>query len=471
MLIDNKYYEEIKHLNQWWQNAELIKQDVKLKELEQSSFIWKPEVINEINFNIDGIYSIRGPRQVGKSTAIKLMIKNLLLVKKVNPFNIFHFIVDRISSFEDLIEIFRDYLSEESINNQQRKYFFIDEISSLDNWQRAIKFLKDAGYLENATIILTGSHSLDIKKGSERLPGRRGLIEQPDKIFYPISFKELADIYYSQIKPNKKLISLINKKINYKDSINLDFIQNKLNKILDIYFLTGGFPRAIDDYFKNGKISKVTYELYLQWIIGDLLRLGKSEQRFFEVMKSIIKNMGSRSSFQTMSKGTNISYQTLSEYLYDLEEMFVLKILYYLEIPQKKTSLQKDKKVFFLDPFIFFNILNFVGLGENPFQEAKEFINDPVKKSKIAEFIVGLHLNKKYYKKLFYYYDKKEVDFAAINKDKNIVPYEVKYQSKIDKKELKIFEQLKIPGVIITKNKYFKDKWTEGIPLSLFLLI
>ena len=258
MLIDNKYYKEIFKLNPWWENPSLIKKDVKLEELGEMSFQWTPPIINKINLNVDAIYSIRGPRQVGKSTAIKLMIKDLLLKKKVNSFNIFYFIAERLGSFENLIRIIEDYLEEDQINKKQRIYFFIDEISGLNDWQKAFKFLKDAGYLKKATFVVTGSHSLDIKRGVERLPGRRGRIENLDQIFHPISFRDFSFIYYSQFKKDKKIISLISKKINYKDSVNLGYLQKKLNEILDVYILTGGFPRAIDDYFKYQEISKIT---------------------------------------------------------------------------------------------------------------------------------------------------------------------------------------------------------------------
>lgn len=65
---------------------------------------------------------------------------------------------------------------------------FLDEISSVNNWQKSIKYLYDTGRLENAFVVLTGSSSYNLKKSSERLPGRREFGK--DIVYLPVSFKE-----------------------------------------------------------------------------------------------------------------------------------------------------------------------------------------------------------------------------------------------------------------------------------------
>jgi hypothetical protein len=41
---------------------------------------------------------------------------------------------------------------------------FIDEISAVEEWERAIKGLVDAGLLEGRRLVLTGSSSVNIMK-------------------------------------------------------------------------------------------------------------------------------------------------------------------------------------------------------------------------------------------------------------------------------------------------------------------
>jgi len=53
-------------------------------------------------------------------------------------------------------------------------YLMLDEITAVKDWTRAVKSLVDAGALENIYLLLTGSSAVEIKRGYERMPGRRG---------------------------------------------------------------------------------------------------------------------------------------------------------------------------------------------------------------------------------------------------------------------------------------------------------
>lgn len=51
---------------------------------------------------------------------------------------------------------------------------FIDEITSVRSWQKPIKNHADLGTFIDMFILLTGSSAIEIKRGYERMPGRRG---------------------------------------------------------------------------------------------------------------------------------------------------------------------------------------------------------------------------------------------------------------------------------------------------------
>ena len=69
---------DISILNQWWKNKELINQDKSIKEYELKKYKWQPTILKELKPKINNIYTLRGPRQIGKTTLIKLLIKELL---------------------------------------------------------------------------------------------------------------------------------------------------------------------------------------------------------------------------------------------------------------------------------------------------------------------------------------------------------------------------------------------------------
>ncbi|RLF69691.1 MAG: ATP-binding protein, partial [Thermoplasmata archaeon] len=159
--------------NPWWVDPKRIDEDPQIREFDTSPVRWVPGIKRYLHLDRDVIYTLRGPRQVGKTTLLKIIIRDLL--KEVSPFRILYFTVDMLSDHKELVELittYQEYL--DGMGVEGRRYILLDEISSVEQWVKAIKYLADTGRLKNSTLILTGSHSLDIKEASERLPGRRG---------------------------------------------------------------------------------------------------------------------------------------------------------------------------------------------------------------------------------------------------------------------------------------------------------
>lgn len=179
--------------NPWWRDPSEISNDEKIKEFEAATIQWNPRIKYSIKFDKDKIYTLRGPRQVGKTTLIKLLIKDLLTEGK-DPKSIFYYSCDLVANEKELFEVINEYLDWAMTFRLDRKYIFLDEISSVKNWEKGLKYLVDAGILKNTSVILTGSHSIDIKHSIERLPGRRGEGDEPlDKILLPMKFAEFAE--------------------------------------------------------------------------------------------------------------------------------------------------------------------------------------------------------------------------------------------------------------------------------------
>ncbi|MBI1658343.1 MAG: ATP-binding protein [Thaumarchaeota archaeon] len=61
--------------NPWWSDPTSIRRDMKIVDLDNSIVDWKPRIAHTFDFSKDLVYSLRGPRQVGKTTLIKLQIK------------------------------------------------------------------------------------------------------------------------------------------------------------------------------------------------------------------------------------------------------------------------------------------------------------------------------------------------------------------------------------------------------------
>jgi predicted AAA+ superfamily ATPase len=195
MTITNLTRGELAYWNEWWRTKRFPEEDTNIQDWSQSAFKWNPRLSETIE-NEEVIYVLRGPRRVGKTTLLKLRIRKLL-EQGTPPENILYFPCDAIETPKQLFTAIDNYLSQQRKTGQWA-YLFIDEVSMLIEWQKAIKLLIDSGKFRKCTVILTGSHSIDLRKGSESLSGRRGKIERlkygtPDKILLPAKFSEYIE--------------------------------------------------------------------------------------------------------------------------------------------------------------------------------------------------------------------------------------------------------------------------------------
>ena len=166
---------ELSDQNPWWRDVAAIDQDMYIAAWKASRAPWNPRLQYTFDLDTDLVYTIRGPRQVGKTTLTKLMIRELL--QKVEPRRVFYYTCDLVASPKELSNIVAGYLDWLRTFTHERAFAFLDEVSSVRDWQKAIKHLVDTGKLKATTVFLTGSHTLDVKAMSERLPGRRGVAQ------------------------------------------------------------------------------------------------------------------------------------------------------------------------------------------------------------------------------------------------------------------------------------------------------
>jgi len=463
-------YSLLQRYNPWWEDKNAIKQDEKIIEFSSQAIKYHPDFFIKEKFTT-GVYTLLGPRQVGKSTTFKLFIKNLLLEKKVNSANILFFQCDAIKNFQELIKVLETY--KESLSNKNSSYIFLDEISFIEEWPRAIKHLIDRGDLKNAIIFLSGSLSLNVKGGAELMPGRRGKKEKQDFMLLPLDFKKYAELLKnesSQIKFNF-LLENPTAKILFSPELNkLYGKKTALESLFNQYLITGGFLYPINEFIKGKKITDATFNIYWQWIKGDLLKLERKETIFLEIAQEAIKHLGGTFSYNDIAKNISISsHVTVMDYLTLAEKFFILNIFHNIDLEKRLPALRKQKKLSFLDPFIF-NLLNSQILGAiDCFKTAK------IESSKyfpaLTEGIISNFLKLKFLRCGFWN-NKREIDFVGIEKQKTI-GFEIKIQNKINTRDiikLKSINQFdKI--IVVSKNDFKEMEGILLIPYWMLLLL
>jgi len=487
----------ISRQNPWWKDPSAISDDDKIKDFQAAHIQWQPRIKHDITFDNDRIYTLRGPRQVGKTTLVKLLIKDLLPEVKDSK-SIFYYTCDLIDNEKELFEVINMYLDWSQAFNLDRKYIFLDEISSVKNWEKGLKYLVDTGLLKNTSILLTGSHSIDIKHSIERLPGRRGEgTGTLDKILLPMKFAEFVetvdpamkkllrdnDLHQGE-KTQDIVLGLFDRKIDPVLNL-LQVYQDELDILFEQYLITGGIPRPVNEFFSKNSIDSSTYEIYIRSLIGDLARWQIQEISIKQILRSISNKLSTNISWQSIVKDTDIgSHNTVSKYVGDLEDSFVLSTLYSIDISKKSASFKKEKKIYFQDPFIFHSLRAWVMGLTDYFNSSLLYLSNPEIKGKLVESVVGNHLVRLMYNiypsdvfslhEHVFYWRKKggkiEVDFILRSGNNELFPVELKYQNQIQKSDYKGLYTFK-KGVLLSKNKFDVTGNYVTIPVSLFLLL
>jgi len=415
---------ELYERNPWWHDPRRVQDDMHIGRALESEIYWRPKIFKLNELDRDAVYTLRGPRQVGKPTYLKFIVVELLRGVD-DPRRVLYLSCDPLESVSDLRGTLLNYLRWIRGFSKERLYLILDEVTRINNWQLAIKDLIDHNYLENSVVIACGSHSLDVRRGAELLPGRRGnYVPPPDRILYPMSFRQFVNAYdprvFSDIESRvqgKKLSEAIEE---------LRTFQINLESLFDKYLITGGFPAPISNFKKNLErtIDVHPYNDLKYYISGDIVRAEKNPELAKKIINAIIDTMSNPVSINKIAREANCDPKTAQDYIYVLESMFIVLTVPFPNVNYWTPLERKMKKIYIFDPFLVYAGKHMLLEDEDPFKLALKTLN--AMKPKILELVVGNHL-RRLASKLFYWRTSKnkEVDFIVPKKDV-IIGVEVK---------------------------------------------
>ncbi len=336
---------------------------------------------------------VLGPRQVGKTTTLKLIEKYLQEKKE----NTFFFNLD-IFSDREIVGDQKQFIEFLKKNSQRKKlYVFIDEIQRIKEPGIFLKGIYDSNL--NCKLIISGSSSLEIKsKVVEPLTGRKKTF-----FLYPLSFKEFVlfkEKNIDQFKPIKKV---------YLD---------KLKKYLDEYLRYGGYPKVVLAQTEQEKIALLE-EIYSSYIEKDIKGYFavKNESSFIKLVMLLAASLGNIINKDFLASSIGSNRVTLDNYLFYLEKSFVIKIVRpFFSNPKKEII--KMPKVYFYD----------TGLRNLLIHNFTSFFIRPDKGELFENFVLNtLEENCNPVTKINFWRSRlsAEVDFV-IQKGVEIIPVEIK---------------------------------------------
>ncbi len=260
----------------------------KLEELAEQPFVLR------MNFGLDalpesaGVILVRGARQYGKSTWLQQQIKETTV--RFGPGTALYLNGDALRDEGALVDHIRSLVKMFNAQAPVRR-LFIDEISAIDNWQRGLKLLLDAGELRKILIVTTGSKAADIRHGAERLPGRKGKLDRSSYIFTPISFAEFERICKGHIADTH---------------------------ILPAYLISGGSPCACTTLAIHGHLPEYIIEMVRDWVYGEVSASNRSRPMLVGVMECIEKFAGTQVGQSKLAREAGLANNTVAAGYIDL---------------------------------------------------------------------------------------------------------------------------------------------------------
>ncbi|RNJ80347.1 MAG: ATP-binding protein [Nitrosopumilus sp. B06] len=496
---------ELRDFNPWWKDPSLIYQDNEILFWSNSKIRFVPSLKGEITYDFlpdnTVVYTLRGPRLVGKTTMIKLQIKEFL-ENGVSPWNILYYSLDVKNSKNDVVEITSTHMNmipEE--DRKGRRYIFLDEITSVRDWEKAIKHLKAGHKLQNCTIMATGSQAINIKKAVESLPNRRGCVaDYLNKILLPMKFSEYVSVRSNEIRDMIVNLALDDvEKNNIFSKLQTQEIdprlrkinayQNELDYLFEEYMITGGIPRIVNEKITTGMISDKIYEEHLSGIKGEWRVLLKNEIMLRSFGSALIKNQTKHVSWNGLARDAVLgSLGTAVDYADVLNDVFIISIVPLYDHNKKIPLVKKNFKLYFQDP-MFLHIFNSWNSTDYSFETSLKYVENPENQGKIAEGVVANHLvrwafehgNKKQMfnplNHVLCWKDKnnREVDFV-LRYDKYEVPIEVKFKNSVNHRSLGgmtsfIDETGCAGGIVLSKHDMGTKSDYVVIPAPVFLLL
>lgn len=174
---------DLRDLNPWWEGDPMPLQPQTRRHLVS-------QMRRRLDAEIAPIIVVRGPRQVGKTTAQFQLIADLL-DEGVPPTSILRVQFEELASLqriEDPILAISRWFERKITGARfnalardgQKAYLFFDEIQNLDGWHAQLKSLVDHASVK---VVVTGSSALETERGWYSLAGRINTIDvgSPDR--------------------------------------------------------------------------------------------------------------------------------------------------------------------------------------------------------------------------------------------------------------------------------------------------
>jgi len=359
--------------NPWWTDpGGWEARDGHLRALSRHPMRLPTQVVDHIALGEAGTHVIRGPRQVGKSTELKLLAQRAM-AGGLPPRNIVYLSLDAVDGQhhgEAADTIAGAYALSRA---EGARLLLLDEVTSVPKWQLAVKHLFDIGLTRDDVVVCTGSSAVHLRRGvKERLPGRRG--GGTDHFAAPRTFAEFAAAVDGLVPASPRLtldeLAAPDGGVLLRDAL---LHQPRIDDLMRLYVRFGGLPAAIAEaaagvYEPSAAVLKVVEDS----VAGETLRRGASVAATRALLERVLRSLGSKTSWPALARDMGVPLgraadtsrsqpQAMRSYIEFLTECYQVLVIYFWRPDSGSSDLSRDKKLYFADA-----LLNTLALARAP---------------------------------------------------------------------------------------------------------
>jgi len=300
------------------------------------------------------IVVVRGPRQIGKTTALRQVIQDLL-DRGVPPRRIFAVQFDELPEARlkepilRIVDWFEKAVLGKTLNEVahagEQSYLVFDEVQNLKDWAPQLKFLVDHA---ETRVLVTGSSALRIEAGRDSLAGRITTIEAGVLSLTEIASFRGRDIGQPELVDNG--LEVLQDKGFWQDlAARGRSIEGERDEAFRHFSARGGYPLAHErSEVPWTLLADQLNETVIRRVIQHDLRVGergrkRDPQLLEELFRLACRYAGQTPGMQLLSRevqrtlSANVGTQRVRHYLRFLAETLLIRLVPPLEIRLKRS--------------------------------------------------------------------------------------------------------------------------------------
>jgi len=351
--------------NPWWSQPDAWEgRDPHLRRLAAQPVELPPLVAARIPLAEPAVHVVRGPRQVGKSTELKLLARRALAGGRPAT-DVLYVTLDLLAGEASGSVVDTVRRAKELSRCGEGALLLLDEVTAVRDWQVAVKYLWDTGIVDRDVVVCTGSSAVDLKVGAaERLPGRRGA--GIDFLALPRGFAVFARALDSRIPASPELLPA-----QLTGEQGVDLLEQArihlpaLQRALELYAAFGGLPAAVAEAAAGAPapteaVKRVVHDA----LSKEVARKGASEPALRALLERVTRSLGSKVNWARMAREMGVSLgpgrrpghrphgSTVRDYFEFMAAAYFLLVIYFWRRDAGSASISKDKKIYFADPLL-----------------------------------------------------------------------------------------------------------------------